>query len=95
MNRLEQILRRSKAEFGEQETIALVAVLYGDAPSKCQQQKILRTAALVLGVGSQDLLRTVGALDELVNTTTLRAPDGEVIFSDGKLQGQWAGRDKS
>jgi hypothetical protein len=89
MNRLEQDLRRCKAEFGERDTIALAFLLFCEADSKSRRQKIVRTAALVLGAREEILGKTLNKLDEVFAGMTILAPDGQEILKNGEFV--WGG----
>lgn len=87
MNNLEQDLRHCKARFGESETVALTLLLFSEAPSKSQRQKILKTASLVLGAREEILEKTLNKFKEVFDLMTLAAPDGQAIFQNGELGG--------
>lgn len=87
MNSLEQDLRHCKARFGASETVALTLILFLEAPSKSQRQKILRTASLVLGAREEILEKTLNKFKEVFDLMTLAAPDGQAIFQNGEFIG--------
>lgn len=89
MNDLEVSLRSCKAEFGEKETLALASLLFSDAGSKSQKQKIIRTAALVLGAKEKEIARVLEKLDSFLISPTILSPDGEEILKGGEFV--WGG----
>jgi hypothetical protein len=78
------MLRDCKKNFGDRETLALTSMLYAEADSKSAKQKLIRTAALVLGVSDVRLRETLETLDNVFRNVTVELADGTPILDGGE-----------
>lgn len=85
MNKTELMLRDCKKNHGDKQTFALVTVLYTEAESKSAKQKLIRTAALVLGMNDDKLKEQIEGFDNLFKSITVELDDGTPIMDGGEF----------